>query len=200
MQQLKGIRLLIVEDEILLAGDLADYFEQKGAVILGPASTIEAAQGHVSSANAAILDVNINGKMVFPIADRLLALGIPFVFFSSYDENIIPTHLKHIDNVRKSGSRRALLETLFATRRRAQDDIKGIAGDPTYDVAGFLPELRLRARQYLHGRAAADRLVEQTLLAAIDLADRKPGDQDTLPWLCEIMDQAFKAIGHHLLD
>ncbi|WP_454817690.1 response regulator [Labrys neptuniae] len=200
MQQLHGLRLLIVEDEIFLAGDLADYFEQKGAVILGPASTIEAAQCHVSSANAAILDVNINGKMVFPIADRLLALGIPFVFFSSYDEDVIPLHLKHVDNVRKSGDRHALLETLFAARRRTQDEIKGLAGDPTNDVAGFLPELRLRARQYLPGKAAADRLVEQTLLAAIDLADGKPGDQDTLPWLCEIMDRTFIAIGHQLLD
>ncbi|OCC03544.1 hypothetical protein BA190_17555 [Labrys sp. WJW] len=200
MQQLQGMRILIVEDEILLAGDLADYFEQKGAVILGPASTIEAAQCHVNSANAAILDVNINGKMVFPIADRLLALGIPFVFFSSYDEDVIPTHLRHVDNVRKSGGRHALLETLFVAHRRTQDDIKDIGGDPSADIAGLLPELRLRARHYLDGRAAADRLVEQTLLAAIDLVDRKPPDRDTLPWLCDLMDRTFKAVGHQLLD
>ncbi|PRH89288.1 response regulator [Labrys okinawensis] len=200
MQQLHGMRLLIVEDEIFLAGDLADYFEEKGAVILGPAPTIEAAQDHVTSANAAILDVNINGKMVFPIADRLLALGIPFVFFSSYDEDVIPTHLRHVEKVGKSGGRHALLETLFVARRRAQDENETAAADPTTDVAGFLPELRLRARRHLHGKAAADRLVEQTLLAAIDLADSKPPDQDTLPWLCDILDRTFAVVGHQLLD
>lgn len=200
MQHLHGIRLLIVEDEIVLAGDLADYFEQKGAEILGPALTIEAAQHHVSSANAAILDVNINGKLVFPIADRLLELGIPFVFFTSYDDDVIPAHLRHVDNVCKSGGRHALLETLFAADGSTRGKSEGTVEDTTGDVAALLPELRSRARRYLHGRAAADRLVEQTLLAAIELADCKPKDQDTLSWLCEIMDEAFKVIGARLLD
>ncbi|TGR73519.1 hypothetical protein EN832_33205, partial [Mesorhizobium sp. M1C.F.Ca.ET.189.01.1.1] len=79
VRNLRGVRLLIVEDEWLLADDLARYFSNMGAVILGPAATLEQAAIHTQTAEAAILDIDINGRRVFPIADQLLRRGVPFV-------------------------------------------------------------------------------------------------------------------------
>lgn len=200
MRQLQGTQLLIVEDEILVAGDLAQYFEAKGATILGPAPTMEAARRYLACANAAILDVNIDGRMVFPIADRLLELGVPFVFFSGYDTHVIPPRLRHVDTVPKSGGRHALFITLSAARRKMAQEAEAFVRAVDGDIVAWLPELRAKARYYCPGDAAADRLVERTLLAAIDTAGCKPTQLDTAAWLCEIMDRTFARIGRHLLD
>ncbi|TIP72477.1 MAG: hypothetical protein E5X63_44010, partial [Mesorhizobium sp.] len=61
VRDLRGVRILIVEDDWVLAGDLAKYFGNMGAVVLGPAATVEHASMHTELAEAAILDVNLNG-------------------------------------------------------------------------------------------------------------------------------------------
>src|SRR3954454_8696852 len=81
VRDLRGLHILIVEDEWSMAGDLARFFSNMGAIILGPAATVEQASEHTDQAEAAILDVNLNGRRVFPIADKLMRRGIPFVFF-----------------------------------------------------------------------------------------------------------------------
>lgn len=199
MRELEHLRILIVEDEIFIASDLAYYFEQKGASILGPAPTIEAAHRHVPSANAAILDVNINGMMVFSIADRLLEQGVPFVFFTRY-EDVIPAHLRHIEKVSKYESHHVLLDRLCAACFRTDNEIHATGASPTDEIVDLIPSLRLTARQFLAGRAAADRLVEHTLLAAIQRVGDKPRDEDTLTWLCAIMASVFNALGRTLVD
>ena len=57
MSKLRDMRILIVEDEYLIADDVARYLERRGAVILGPVPSIEQAERHASYADAAILDV-----------------------------------------------------------------------------------------------------------------------------------------------
>lgn len=74
---------------------LSGYFGNMGAVVLGPASTVEHASMHTEAAEAAILDVNLNGRRVFPIADELMRRGVPFVFFSGDEDIVIPERLRH---------------------------------------------------------------------------------------------------------
>ncbi|RVD49435.1 response regulator, partial [Mesorhizobium sp. M2D.F.Ca.ET.140.01.1.1] len=82
-----------------LADDLARYFSNMGAVILGPAATLEQAAIHTQTAEAAILDIDINGRRVSPIADQLLRRGVPFVFFSGVGDITIPEHLRCASNL-----------------------------------------------------------------------------------------------------
>lgn len=80
-------RLLVVEDEALIAMELCKDLGQAGWEILGPASSIEEALRLLDGRtlpDAAVLDVNLGGRLVYPVAERLQALGIPFVFCTGY--------------------------------------------------------------------------------------------------------------------
>lgn len=79
-------RILIVEDEMLVAMLIEDAVVDLGHEVVGPVMRVEAALEVVESEvfDFAILDINLAGKTSFPVADRLAALGIPFIFASGY--------------------------------------------------------------------------------------------------------------------
>jgi PAS domain S-box-containing protein len=80
-------RLLVVEDEALIAMELCKDLSHLGWEIVGPASTIDEALGLIEGSalpDAAVLDVNLCGHPVYPLAERLQALGVPFVFCTGY--------------------------------------------------------------------------------------------------------------------
>lgn len=83
---LAGKRVLAVEDEGLVAMWLEDLLTDLGCVVIGPANSIETALMLLES-NAielAVLDINIAGEKVFPVAERLAARNVPFVFATGY--------------------------------------------------------------------------------------------------------------------
>jgi CheY-like chemotaxis protein len=84
--RLAGLHVLAVEDESLVAMWLEDLLTDLGCLVVGPANTIAAALTLLDqqSVDAAILDINIAGEKVFPVADRLTALNVPFVFATGY--------------------------------------------------------------------------------------------------------------------
>ncbi|MEM9432621.1 MAG: response regulator [Pseudomonadota bacterium] len=86
---LAGQRILIVEDEVLLAHDVCASVAEAGATVTGPFHKLEDAYDAATDARfeAAILDVDIAGKLVFPVADLLEAKGIPFVFHTARPES-----------------------------------------------------------------------------------------------------------------
>ena len=90
---LEGRRVLIVEDEYFIADDMAQALRDMGAEVLGPApnrtraAAIIAADGQI---DFAVLDINLAGEPVFPIADLLSDRGVPFVFATGYDESALP--------------------------------------------------------------------------------------------------------------
>jgi DNA-binding NarL/FixJ family response regulator len=81
---LRGARIFIVEDEILIALELQSVFEQAGAELVGPVHTLENAMKHASkdAISAAVLDIRLGGDSVRPVARILAERGIPFVFYS----------------------------------------------------------------------------------------------------------------------
>jgi len=86
--RLLGKRILVVEDEAIVAMAIEDDLFNEGARIMGPVSSvdealqlIEAADGRLS---AAVLDLNLNGASVLPVANRLAGLGVPFLFATGY--------------------------------------------------------------------------------------------------------------------
>ena len=96
---IEGRRILVVEDEILVAGELADDIEELGGLVVGPAYSVSEALviSERSDFDAAILDINLNGKEVFPVSDLLLGRGIPFVFHTGTVKG--PSALKLYDGV-----------------------------------------------------------------------------------------------------
>lgn len=83
-------RVLIVEDEIIVALFLEDLMADFGYEVAGVVSHLNDAMAHAPDYDLALLDVHINGRSVFEFADRLAARGTPFVFATGYGARGIP--------------------------------------------------------------------------------------------------------------
>jgi DNA-binding response OmpR family regulator len=90
--QIAGSRILVVEDEMLIALMIEDVVHEKGGVIVGPVATLEKALAlaEKDEFDAAILDITIRDGKVYPVAELLLARGTPFVFASGYGDWALP--------------------------------------------------------------------------------------------------------------
>lgn len=93
---LMGRSVLIVEDEHVTALNLTKILESAGCQVIGPAATVAGAHACIADnrIDAALLDVNL-GKdtRIFPVADVLTALRVPFAFVSGHPRTLMPPHL-----------------------------------------------------------------------------------------------------------
>jgi CheY-like chemotaxis protein len=89
---LAGKRVLVVEDEALVAILIESLLEDCDATVVGPCGTVESALEAVRSEtfDLAVLDVNLHGLRVYPVAELLAERNIPFLFLSGYGEGAIP--------------------------------------------------------------------------------------------------------------
>jgi CheY-like chemotaxis protein len=86
---LKGLRVLVVEDEFLIALDIDRILETAGAKQVLPAGRVDEALRILSESDAvdaAVLDLKLDKESTLPIAEKLQALGIPFVFLTGSPE------------------------------------------------------------------------------------------------------------------
>jgi PAS domain S-box-containing protein len=116
-----GARILIVEDEALLAMNLSEELGRLGWVIVGPASTLEEAEaliGRESSVDAAILDVNLAGESAHRLADLLRQRGMPFLFCTGYEEPDTQARFADVPVVRKPATAETVGAALAALLRR----------------------------------------------------------------------------------
>lgn len=93
-------RILVVEDEFILATDLTQELQDAGIGVIGPASTLQQGQDlcrDFTEIDGAVLDISLHGEMVFPLADELLRHDIPFLFATGYDAEAIPRRFQHIE-------------------------------------------------------------------------------------------------------
>ncbi len=86
MSALAGTRVLVVEDELLVAMLLEDVLEDLGCEVVGPVSRISAAKSTIERErfDCALLDVNLRGQTVYPLAELLEKRSIPFGFVTGY--------------------------------------------------------------------------------------------------------------------
>ena len=86
-------RVLVVEDEYFIADDMVRVLQKLGADVVGPVQTAEKAMALLqdSPVDVAVLDINLRGRMVFPVAEALRNRGVPFVFATGYTEAAIPS-------------------------------------------------------------------------------------------------------------
>lgn len=114
MNSLKGQRILVVEDEYFLADDLVQALTRVGVLVIGPASTAQAALVLLESAapDLGILDINLKGDISFAVADAMAERNLPFVFATGYDESTIPERHAGRPRWQKPFDARELLKTL----------------------------------------------------------------------------------------
>jgi CheY-like chemotaxis protein len=115
---LKDRRILVVEDEYIIAADLAASLEERGVTVIGPANSIVDAltlleRGPVP--DAAVLDVNLGREKVYPVADALWQRGVPFVFATGYDNFVVPDRYVSVPRCEKPIDIRALSRLLSRT-------------------------------------------------------------------------------------
>jgi two-component SAPR family response regulator len=110
-----GFLVLVVEDEFLLALDLELILLRHGWRVLGPATTVAEALLLLKAErpDVALLDINLHGELVTPVAEALHALGVPFVLASAYSRpKLEAAVLAGVLNVGKPTNEQRLLATL----------------------------------------------------------------------------------------
>ena len=104
LQPFSGCNIIIVEDEFLIADDVAAMLREAGAKVIGPAASLSEGMrlaGDTEQIDAAVLNIDLGGVTVFPLADELLARGIRIMFLTGYGQDNIPPEYAAIPCCRK---------------------------------------------------------------------------------------------------
>ena len=112
---LEGLRVLVVEDELLVAMEIEMTLAELGCEVVGPVSTLREALAVIGGRelDGALLDVNLHGEHAYPAAEALLARSIPFVFLTGYTGlPLPPAALAEAPRLRKPFSRSELVEAV----------------------------------------------------------------------------------------
>jgi two-component system, response regulator PdtaR len=115
-KNLFGRLVLVVEDELMVAWDIESTLNAAGIKVLGPVSSVAAALALIEqqTPDAAILDLNLQGELCTPVAQRLRELGVPFVLSTAYN-HLRPdgdTAFSGVDNLGKPFPPSRFLEVL----------------------------------------------------------------------------------------
>ena len=109
-------RVLVVEDNGLIAAKLAQILRRAGHAVVGPAATLVAAldlrRQHGAALGAALLDIDLRGEPVYPLAQALEATGVPFLFLTGYESLAIPEAWRGVPRIEKPFEATALLGAL----------------------------------------------------------------------------------------
>jgi DNA-binding response OmpR family regulator len=119
---ISGLRIMVVEDEFWIAEDIARTLTQAGAEVIGPISHADRAMEWLREKrpiDAAVLDINLAGEMIFPLADALVERGVPFIFTTGYDIDTIPERLRGIPRIEKPAGPAQIIRELAAVVSRA---------------------------------------------------------------------------------
>jgi DNA-binding response OmpR family regulator len=110
--EFQGLRVLLVEDDLLIAMEMEDFLREIGCEVIGPFARLDAALAAVSSEtfDAAIIDLNLRGELSFPLIGALRARQIPLVLCSGYvDLPEMRSQLEGIPTLSKPFNRKLLL-------------------------------------------------------------------------------------------
>ena len=93
ISSLHGRRVMVVEDELLVAMLIEEALVDEGCLVIGPFNTVGTALAAARGADVelAVLDVNLQGERIYPVARALEARGIPFLLLSGYGRDAIPS-------------------------------------------------------------------------------------------------------------
>ena len=89
---LAGLTIMVVEDDFLAALELKRLVEDRAGTVAGPVGRLEQAQKLAKDArlDGAIMDVKLDGSVSLPLADHLIARGVPVILVTGYDISTLP--------------------------------------------------------------------------------------------------------------
>jgi CheY-like chemotaxis protein len=112
---LKGLRVLVVEDMFLVAEELCHSLQDWGCEVVGPAAGVDEALKLVERErlDGALLDVNLGNERCFPIAEALEKHGVPFFFLTGYDmSSAFPPEFETVPRLPKPVDLQLLAKTI----------------------------------------------------------------------------------------
>lgn len=132
---LRGRRVLIIEDEHLIAWDLAEVLTEKGAQVIGPKTSVDAALKALASGHppdVALLDVSLdNHESAFAVAEELQARRIPFIFYTGYRFTDVDSRFNDVTHCEKPMDAAmlttALEEAMQSTRQLRYAQVLAVA-------------------------------------------------------------------------
>ena len=95
-EELSGYRVLVVEDDYLVAQEVSETLRERGARVIGPVPDLARARALAAAhtIDCALLDVNLKGQLVFDLAYELLDRGVRLIFTTGYDASFLPADLQ----------------------------------------------------------------------------------------------------------
>jgi len=89
---LTGFRVLVVEDDYLIANEIVTTLREHGATVMGPVADVSRSRALLTDSmpDCALLDVNLKGQLVFELAEELVHRGVPPIFTTGYDCSFLP--------------------------------------------------------------------------------------------------------------
>jgi DNA-binding response OmpR family regulator len=122
--RLSGARILVVEDEFVIAMQLQSVFEEEGAQVLGPYHSLAEAMEHAGAddISAASLDVNLGRDTAAPVASLLAERKVPFVFYSVQTNDPAIADWRHIPLVQKPAAPSDLIDAIAALLRHRETE------------------------------------------------------------------------------
>lgn len=117
---LTGMRIVVVEDDTVLANAICRDLREVGATVLGPAPTPFYATQLIGrrKIDAAVLDLYLHGEAVFGVADLLLEQGVAILFLTSYEGEPIPARFRGCSVMAKPVEAEKLIGEIVATTQR----------------------------------------------------------------------------------
>jgi DNA-binding response OmpR family regulator len=117
---LNGKRIVVVEDDYMLATDICRTLRDHGATVLGPAPTPFYAMHLIGRKriDAAVLDVRLHGTTVFEVADKLREQGVPIIFATGWDRETMPGRFQETPMLTKPFDRKKLISEIHAMTKR----------------------------------------------------------------------------------
>jgi two-component SAPR family response regulator len=113
---LRGLRILVVEDEFLVSLDLDAMLRELGGKVIGPFASLDRATAvaQAETLDVALLEVNVGGQLVTPVADALVKRAIPFVFCTGYAAASLPAPHAAVPILMKPCQAQQLKESLLS--------------------------------------------------------------------------------------
>jgi DNA-binding response OmpR family regulator len=112
--ELAGLRLLVVEDDYLVAADMCSSLRRRGAAIMGPVANVRRSRDLVRQQrpDVALLDINLNGQLAFDLAHEFEDEGIRTIFTTGYDAAFLPKSLRDSPCLQKPINLNALVHLI----------------------------------------------------------------------------------------
>ncbi|HXG81622.1 MAG TPA: response regulator [Sphingomicrobium sp.] len=112
-----GCKILIVEDEHLIAEDISAMLRDAGAEVIGPAASLPEAMriaADTATIDAAVLNIDLSGVTVFPLAKELQGRGVKIMFLTGYDDDQIPGEYQSVPCCKKPTGAACVIDELRA--------------------------------------------------------------------------------------